>query len=91
MGLKNSLLGIVGVGMALGGALKFMGNALLWISKALLLNPIGLAIAVIAGGAYLIYANWGSIKEWFGGIWDSIKSAASRAWDFLKGIFECHH
>lgn len=35
------------------------GRAVLWIGRALLMNPIGLAITAVAAAAYLIYRNWG--------------------------------
>lgn len=60
----------------------------LW-NIALSANPIGLVvagIALLAGGAYLVYRNWEPIKAFFSGVWDSIKAGASAAWDFLKGL-----
>ncbi|WP_051916964.1 phage tail tape measure protein, partial [Serratia sp. Ag1] len=52
-----------------------VGRALLWIGRALLMNPIGIAITVIAGGAYLIYRNWGAISRWFKQRWMEVKEA----------------
>lgn len=60
------VLGVLKIGyFALGGAMKFAGNGALWLGRALLMNPIGLAVAAIAGAAYLIYSNWEPIKMWF--------------------------
>ncbi len=65
------------------GAITLVGKAFLWLGRALLTNPIGLAITVIAGGAYLIYKNWGTIKQWFSDIWDSVSQRASSAWNVI--------
>ncbi|KVN76040.1 phage tail tape measure protein [Burkholderia ubonensis] len=55
--------------------LMLAGRTFLWLGRALMLNPIGLAITAIAVGAYLIYRYWTPIKQFFGGIWNSIKAA----------------
>jgi len=36
------------------------------------------AIALIAGGAYLIYKNWEPIKKWFVDMWDTINGKISQ-------------
>lgn len=57
------------------------------VGAAFLANPIGIVIAAIAAAAYLIYANWEPIKEFFVGLWEGITSTFSAAWDFiLAGI-----
>lgn len=57
--------------------LPFVGKALLMISRALMLNPIGLAITAIATAAYLIYSNWDAVKTYFTGAWAEIKAGFS--------------
>ncbi|EIZ77782.1 phage tail tape measure protein, TP901 family, core region [Novosphingobium sp. Rr 2-17] len=37
------------------------------------------AVALLAAGAYLIYANWGAISGWFGALWETIKAKCSNA------------
>ncbi|UQV45025.1 phage tail protein [Janthinobacterium lividum] len=59
----------------LGGAFMWAGRAVLWLGRAFMLNPIGLAITVIAGAAYLIYKYWEPIKGFFTGIWSHVKTA----------------
>ncbi len=54
------------------------------LGKAFLLNPIGLAITVIAVAATLIYTYWTPIKGFFIGLWDGIKSAFSTGITFVK-------
>ena len=62
----------------LGGAFLWAGRAVLGLGTALLTTPVGwvlMAIAAIAGAAYLIYKNWTPIKAFFMGIWSRIKTA----------------
>ncbi len=66
--------------------LRLAGQALLFIGRALLLNPIGLAVTVIAGAAYLIYRNWEPISAWFGKVWGKVKTVFSGAWEWFKGL-----
>lgn len=70
--------GVLALGKILGGTLlfglKLAGQAVLWLGRALLINPIGLAITGIAVGAYLIYRYWEPIKGFFSGLWTEIKA-----------------
>ncbi len=69
------------LGKILGGTLlfglKLAGQAILWLGRALLMNPIGLAITGIAAAAYLIYRYWGPIKTFVSGLWTEIKQGFS--------------
>jgi TP901 family phage tail tape measure protein len=58
-------------------ALSLVGRAVLVLGRALLLNPIGLAITAIALGAYLIYRNWGRVSGFFKGVWAEMRAAAA--------------
>lgn len=77
------LFGIQGGGLAttlfnLGKtALPLVGKGILFIGRALMANPIGLAITAIAAGAYLIYRNWEPVKAFFLGIWSEIQQGVS--------------
>ena len=51
--------------------------------RALLANPIGIAIAAIAAAAFLIYRYWEPIKAFFQGLWRAIRAAFA---DGLSGI-----
>lgn len=57
------------------------------IGAALLMNPIGLAVAAIAGGAALIYANWETVGPWFKGLWGNVKTYFQGFGDFVGGVF----
>jgi hypothetical protein len=52
----------------------------------LVTNPIGIAISVIAGLAYLIYKNWAPIKEFFSGMWQEVKAAFSNGIGGVAGL-----
>ncbi|EAU9423034.1 phage tail tape measure protein [Salmonella enterica] len=63
-----------------GGLLRGLmaaGRAILFIGRALLMNPIGLLITGIAIAAYLIYRYWEPISGWFKARWEEIKTAFS--------------
>ena len=73
-----TFLGIKSLGAAT--ALKGLGSALLWAGKtvlllgrALMMNPIGLAVMAIATAAFLIYRYWDPIKAYFLGLWTEVK------------------
>ncbi|HDW3810953.1 TPA: phage tail tape measure protein [Klebsiella pneumoniae] len=69
------------LGRILGGVLRqglmIAGRAVLFIGRALMMNPIGLLITGIAVGAFLIYRYWGPISTWFKARWEDIKRAFS--------------
>ncbi|WP_433589643.1 phage tail tape measure protein [Pseudomonas koreensis] len=57
--------------------LPFVGRAVLILGRALLLNPVGLAVTAIAGAAYLLYENWDAVKQYFSETWKEIKAGFS--------------
>lgn len=84
-GLGIQLTSGIGIMGKLGGAIGVVIKAVAWLSRLLLLNPIGIAVTVIAGGAYLIWRNWDTLGPKFSRLWEGIKSGASRMWDGIKG------
>ncbi|ELO0595964.1 phage tail tape measure protein [Salmonella enterica] len=52
-------------------------RAIIFMGRAMLMNPVGLIITGIAIGAYLIYRYWGPISAWFKARWNDIKTAFS--------------
>jgi hypothetical protein len=53
-------------------------------SWSLVLAPVVLVGAAIAGVAYLIYSNWGGISSFFSGIWESV----APAFEVVKPVFD---
>ena len=68
------------------GGLKTVGTTLLWLGRALLMNPIGLIVTAIAGAGYLIYRYWTPIKSFFVNLWADIKAAFNRGLDGVKKL-----
>jgi len=85
--LKLAAQGGLLLGKVLGGTLLFglrlAGQAILWLGRALMLNPIGLLITGIALAAYLIYRHWQPIKTFFTGLWAEVRAGFSGG---LSGI-----
>ncbi|MCP8687740.1 phage tail tape measure protein [Marinobacterium sedimentorum] len=52
--------------------LPIVGNALLWLGRLAMANPIGLAITGIATAGLLIYQYWEPIKAFFTTWWQSV-------------------
>jgi hypothetical protein len=82
--------GGVFLGKILSGALlfglKLAGQAVIWLGRALMMNPIGLLITGIALGAYLIYRYWAPIKTFFTGLWDEVKAGFSGGLSGIVGL-----
>lgn len=83
-GIKS--LGAVTALKGLGGALLWVGKGVLFIGRALLMNPIGLAVTAIAAAAYLIYKNWEPLKVFFSGLWAEIKAGFSGGLTGILGL-----
>lgn len=78
--------GLTRVFTLLGGALRFVGQVLLFVGRAFLLNPIGLVITAIAGGAYLIYKYWEPIKGFFKNLWSGIVDGFKSAINTISSL-----
>lgn len=61
-------------------ALPLVARSVGLIGRALIANPIGLAVMAIAGAAYLIYQYWEPISAFFVGLWSDVKGA------FAQGV-----
>lgn len=55
--------------------LRLAGQAVFWLGRALLLNPIGLAITAIGIAAFLVWKHW-----------DKVKAVLLAGWAWLKGL-----
>lgn len=66
--------------------LRLAGQAVMWLGRAVLMNPIGLAVTVIAGAAYLIWRNWDKLGPMFARLWAGIKATMAGAVAWFKGL-----
>ncbi|MEF3101328.1 phage tail tape measure protein [Raoultella terrigena] len=64
----------------IGGA----GQAILWLGRLMMANPILAIIGLIAMGAIYIWQNWETLGPKFTAMWDAISSGVSRVWDVIK-------
>lgn len=84
-GLQVVLAAAAPLFTGLGGALMGLGAKILplvatgvrAIGMAITANPIGIALMLIAGLAYVIYRNWDFFGPWFKKLWDFIKQILS--------------
>lgn len=84
-----SAAGTAAAGTAAGGAAVGFGalNVSLLPIIAIIAAIIAAVVAIIA-----IIKNWGTITEWFKGLWEKVSTAIMSIWqgisDFFKGIWE---
>ncbi|MEO1750727.1 phage tail tape measure protein [Thiofaba sp. EF100] len=65
----QALAGAASIGGTLTGALRIAGQAVMWLGRAVLLNPIGLALSA---ASLLVYKFWGPISGFFKGVWQGL-------------------
>jgi TP901 family phage tail tape measure protein len=86
-GWGGKLIGIAGsVGSAIASAAGVAGRAILWLGRAVLLNPIGLILTAIAAAAYLIWRNWDTIGPKLTAVWQAVKGAFVSAWEWISAL-----
>lgn len=66
--------------------LMLAGRAVLFLSRALAANPIGLIIMGIAGAAFLIYKYWEPISAFFSKTLQGIKILSVSVWNSISGF-----
>ena len=64
----------------IGGA----GQAILWLGRLMMANPILAIIGLIAMGAIYIWQNWETLGPKFTAMWDAISLGVSRVWAVIK-------
>ena len=75
---------------AAASAVNVVKTAILGMNSAMLANPIGLIVALLAGlvvGFIYLWNNVDGFKEFWIKVWDMIKSAASSAKDWITKAF----
>ncbi|KIC14068.1 phage tail length tape measure protein [Leisingera sp. ANG-Vp] len=81
-------VGRLGLSMArLTAATPLVVGGIKAIGAALLMNPIGLTVAAIAGSAALIYKNWDKVGPWFGELWGGVQETFEGFTGFVGGVW----
>ncbi|UBM11722.1 phage tail tape measure protein [Cupriavidus metallidurans] len=73
IGVSGGILSVVMRG--LGSSFGFVVSVITWVGRALLLNPIGLAVTAIGLAAFLLIKYWEPISAFFTGLWGQVTSA----------------
>jgi hypothetical protein len=73
MGLLGRLKTYVPSLMSLASGARVAGQAILWLGRAAMLNPVGLTITAIAVAAYYLIGSWRPVKAFFSGLWTGLK------------------
>ncbi|MGR3199466.1 MAG: tape measure protein [Paracoccus sp. (in: a-proteobacteria)] len=87
--VSGGMLGMFKDVSKLSGAQKILvrfGQHLAMIGRAAFMTPLGLAIAGIAAGIYVIYDSWSNIVSWFRGKIEKVRAAFDEG--FFQGVLE---
>ncbi|WP_032092055.1 phage tail tape measure protein [Necropsobacter rosorum] len=89
--LGKSILFAARLGQMFAGALLkgllLVGKAIIFVGRAFLANPIGIAVAVIAGLAYLLWDNWDWVSEKFSQMWQWIGEKSTQCGQVISDIW----
>ncbi len=67
--------------------LPLVGQGILWLGRALLMNPIGLTLTAIAGAIYLVWKYWAPILAWATDAIEWLANTVGAAWERIKHYF----
>ncbi|ADX31947.1 tail length tape measure protein [Tsukamurella phage TPA2] len=85
-----SFAGAPGIFARMGAAIAATTAATWASTTAFLASPITwivIGIAAVVAAFVLLWKNVKGFRDFWIAVWEGIKSAASAAWDFLKGVF----
>jgi len=78
------IAGLVAPFAALAGAATLLGIGMLPLIG--IVAGVLLAIGLLAGAAYLIYANWGGITSWLSDLWTDVKNSVRDSLQAVAGF-----
>ena len=84
--LGLSLFGVKAMGLL--PILKAVGTAFMWLGRALLLNPIGLAITLLVTAGWLLYKNWDGVIGGLKALWADLGRGAKAIWAEITTAFD---
>lgn len=79
--------GAAGVGRAFSAAGRGVGRVFVGLGRIIRANPMGLALTALAAAAFLVYKNWGPIKQFFVELWEGAKEKTKPFVDWMKTEF----
>jgi phage-related protein len=91
MNVANMIMGVVKAFQAFKKAQEGATIAQWLLNVAMNANPIGIIIALIAGLVTAFVVLWNKsdkFRNFWLDLWDSIKKACSKAWDYISGVFD---
>ncbi len=68
----------------LSGSLKMAGNAILWLGRAAMANPVLAILGLIAVAAITIWQNWETLGPKITGLWNGISATVSGALSSMR-------
>ncbi|MGV0998261.1 MAG: phage tail tape measure protein [Fluviibacter sp.] len=71
----------------LGGVIGLVTSAIIRTGMVLLANPMLAFLALIAAAAFLIIANWSTVKAWWSEFWGSAGNWVKKAFDTMDNYF----
>jgi hypothetical protein len=69
------------------GSLKAVGQAIAFVGRAALLNPVGLAITAIAVAGLLLLKYWQPVKAFFVGLWQGLTEGLAPVGEAFSAAF----
>lgn len=81
------VMAFAGPGFAVMATLaRGLGTAILFVGRALLMNPIGLILTGIGVAAFLVWQNWDTVKAKLISAWQSLAGAATGTFNAITGV-----
>ncbi|MDR3323082.1 MAG: phage tail tape measure protein [Zoogloeaceae bacterium] len=65
-----------------------VGQALMWLGRLLLANPLGIALGLLALAGYMLYRNWSDVVGGAKALWSDLGSFFSNLWGQVKTAFD---
>lgn len=82
--MQPALVGAVGVFGKLASAVRLFGSAIVWLGRAMLMTPIGIALTALGVAGYMLWKNWDGVKAGLVAVWNTIKETGIAAFEALK-------
>lgn len=78
---------VMNVGRMLIGFLPMVGQAFMALGRFLLMNPIGIALSLMATAAYLLYVHWDKVVNAGKVLWQGLCMFFSGLWSNITAFF----